>query len=181
MSQILKLTHENQQLKRQISQYQQVLGVSPFVDDSLFKGGYRVVKTIEDRDAIKCCWRKQGMKVVVIGENLSFKEYILKTDNCKENTWEEINVTVEENEVFLIEDYSELSEDLITQKDLNLILKQLILDLQTQIDNIELTDEKVQITEATNFAQIGQTQKDFNKKVSDYKASSDLKNQEQDD
>ena len=181
MSQILKLTHENQQLKRQVSQYKQVLGVSPYVNDSLFKGGYRVVKTINDRDKIDCCHRKQGMKVIVVGEDLSFKEYILKTDNCKENTWEEISVTVEENEVFLIEDYSELSEDLITQKDLNLVLKDLILNLQSQIDNIELLDEKVQITEATNFAQIGQNQKDFNKKVSDYKASSDLKNQEQDD
>ena len=181
MSQILKLTHENQQLKRQINQYQQVLGVSPYVNDSLFKGGYRVVKTTVDRDAIKCCWRKQGMKVVVIGEDYSYKEYVLKTSDCKENIWEEISVTVEENEVFLIEDYSELSEDLITQKDLNLVLKDLILNLQSQIDNIELLDEKVQITEATNFAQIGQTQKDFNKKVSDYKASSDLKNQEQDD
>ena len=96
MSQILKLSHENQQLKRQINQYQQVLGVSPYVDDSLFKGGYRVVKTIAERDAIKCCWRKQGMKVVVIGEDLSFKEYVLKTDNCKENIWEEVDVITEE-------------------------------------------------------------------------------------
>ena len=181
MSQILKLAHENQQLKRQINQYQQVLGVSPYVDDSLFKGGYRVVKTIADRDAIKCCWRKQGMKVVVIGNDLSFKEYVLKSSNCKENIWEEINLTVEENEVFLTEDYSELEENLTTQKELNLVLKQLILNLQTQIDNIELIDEKVQITETTNFAQIGQNQKDFNKNVSDYKTNSDLKNQEQDD
>ena len=37
------------------------------------------------------------------------------------------------------------------------------------IDNIELTDEKIQITETTDFAQIGQNQKDFNKNVSDYK------------
>ena len=145
MSQILKLTHENQQLKRQISQYQQVLGVSPFVDDSLFKGGYRVVKTIADRDAIKCCWRKQGMKVVVIGDNFSYKEYVLRSSDCKTNQWEEINVTIDENEVFLIEDYSDLGEDLSTQRDLNLILKQILKNLQTQIDNIELTDEKVQI------------------------------------
>ena len=116
MSQILKLAHENQQLKRQINQYQQVLGVSPYVDDSLFKGGYRVVKTITDRDNIDCCHSKQGMKVVVIGEDLSFKEYILKTDDCKKNIWEEVGVTVEENEVYLIEDYSELSENLTTQK-----------------------------------------------------------------
>ena len=101
MSQILKLAHENQQLKRQINQYQQVLGVSPYVDDSLFKGGYRVVKTIADRDAIKCCWRKLGMKVLVIGEDLSFKEYILKSKQCSENIWEEIDITVDENEVFL--------------------------------------------------------------------------------
>ena len=168
MSQILKLTHENQQLKRQISQYQQVLGVSPFVDDSLFKGGYRVVKTITDRDNIDCCHSKQGMIVCVIGEDLSFKEYRLISD-CENKQWEEVQTQVTENDVILTEDYSELSEDLITQKDLNLILKQLILDLQTQIDNVELIDEKVQITETTDFAQIGQNQKDFNKNVSDYK------------
>ena len=53
---------------------------------------------------------------------------------------------------------------------------------QEDIDNWNnVKEEEVQITEDTNFAQIGQTQKDFNKKVSDYKASSDLKNQEQDD
>lgn len=135
MSQILKLTHENQQLKRQINQYQQVLGVSPYVNDSLFKGGYRVVKTITDRDKIDCCHRKLGMKVLVIGDDLSFKEYVLKTDDCKKNIWEEVDITVEENEVFLIEDYSELSENLTTQKELNLILKQLILNLQTNLDN----------------------------------------------
>ena len=90
MSQILKLTHENQQLKRQINQYQQVLGVSPYVNDSLFKGGYRVVKTIADRDNIQCCYRKQGMKVLVVGNDLSFKEYVLKTNDCKENIWQEI-------------------------------------------------------------------------------------------
>ena len=135
MSQILKLTHENQQLKRQINQYQQVLGVSPYVNDSLFKGGYRVVKTITDRDSIQCCYRKQGMKVLVVGNDLSFKEYILKTNDCKENIWEEVDVIVEENEVFLIEDYSELSENLTTQKELNLILKQLVLNLQTDLDD----------------------------------------------
>ena len=180
MSQILKLTHENQQLKRQINQYQQVLGVSPYVDDSLFKGGYRVVKTITDRDNIDCCHSKQGMIVCVIGEDLSFKEYRLISD-CKNKQWEEVQTQVTENDVILTEDYSNLSENLTTQKELNLVLKQLILNLQTQIDNIELIDEKVQITEATNFAQIGQTQKDFNKNVSDYKTNSDLKNQEQDD
>ena len=37
------------------------LFVSSIVNDSLFKGGYRVVKTINDRDAIKCSWRKQAI------------------------------------------------------------------------------------------------------------------------
>ena len=46
-------------------------------------------------------------------------------------------------------------------------------------NNIE--DIEVQITEATNFAQVGQNQKDFNKNVSDYKINADLKNNEQDD
>ena len=167
MAQLGKLIIENNKLKRQLSQYQQILGKSPFIDDSVLKGGHRVVKNIEERDNIDCCHRKQGMKVLVIGEDLSFKEYVLKSSNCKENIWEEVNLTVEENEVYLIEDYSELSENLTTQKELNLILKQLILNLQTQIDNIELTDEKVQITEDTSFAQIGQTQKDFNKNITE--------------
>ena len=178
--QLLKLIAENSTLKDKLEEYRQAYGKVPYIDDKYLKGGYHVVKTITDRDNIQCCYRKQGMKVLVVGDDLSFKEYILKTDNCKENIWEEVDTIVEEDEVFLTEDYSELSENLTTQKELNLILKQLILNLQTQIDNIELIDEKVQITEATNFAQIGQTQKDFNKNVSNYRTNSDLKNQEQD-
>ena len=180
MAQIQKLIQENQKLKYQLEKFKGSNGLLPYVDDSLFKGGYRVVKTINDRDNIDCCHSKQGMIVCVIGEDLSFKEYRLISD-CKNKQWEEIQTQVTENDVILTEDYSELSENLTTQKELNLILKQLILNLQTQIDNIELIDEKVQITENTNFAQIGQSQKDFNKSVSDYKTNSDLKNQEQDD
>lgn len=53
---------------------------------------------------------------------------------------------------------------------------------QEDIDNWNnIKEEEVQITEDTAFAQIGQSQKDFNKSVSDYKTNSDLKNQEQDD
>ena len=53
---------------------------------------------------------------------------------------------------------------------------------QEDIDNWNnVKEEEVQITEDTAFAQIDQTQKDFNKNVSDYKISADLKNQEQDD
>ena len=56
------------------------------------------------------------------------------------------------------------------------------------VDGIEIIpsetlilDNKIQITETNSFANIGQSQKDFNKNVSDYKIASDLKNQEQDD
>ena len=181
MSNLIQLLQENQKLKYQLEKFKGSNGLLPYIDDSVIKGSYHVVKDILERDSIDCCYRKLGMKVLVIGEDLSFKEYILKTDDCKKNIWEEVDVTVEENEVFLIEDYSELSENLTTQKELNLILKQLILNLQTQIDNIELTDEKVQITENTDFAQIGENQKIFNKNVSIYRNDNDLKNQEQDD
>ena len=52
---------------------------------------------------------------------------------------------------------------------------------QDDIDNWnKVEDIEVQITENTNFAQIGDNQKDFNKSVSNYKIDSDLKNQEQD-
>ena len=180
MAQLIQLIQENQKLKYQLEKFKGSNGLLPYVDDSLLKGGYRVVKNIEERDKIDCCHKKQGMKVVVVGDDLSFKEYILKSKQCSENIWEEIDVTVDENEVSLIEDYSELGENLSTQRDLNLVLKQILQNLQTQIDNIELTDEKVQITENTGFAQIGENQKIFNKNVSIYKNSNDLKNQEQD-
>ena len=53
---------------------------------------------------------------------------------------------------------------------------------QEDIDNWNnVEDVEVQITEDTDFAQVGQNQKDFNRNVSDYKTNSDLKNQEQDD
>ena len=48
---------------------------------------------------------------------------------------------------------------------------------QDDIDNWnKVEEEEVQITEATNFAQIGQNQKDFNRNVSDYKETVDSKN-----
>ena len=181
MSNLIQLLQENQKLKYQLEKLKSSNGLLPYIDDSVIKGGYHVVKNITERDAIDCCYRKLGMKVLVIGEDFSFKEYVLKSNNCKENIWQKRNTITEEDDVTLVEDYSELEENLTTQKELNLVLKQLILNLQTQIDNIELIDEKVQITEATDFAQIGESQKDFNKNVSDYKVIIDDKNIEQDD
>lgn len=155
MSNLIQLLQENQKLKNQLNKLKQTNNLTPYINDSIIKGGYRVVKTIFDRNNIDCCYRKKGMKVLVVGDDLSFKEYILKTDNCKENIWEEVDTKVEENEVFLIEDYSELSENLTTQKELNLILKQLILNLQSTLngkqDKLSSYDESVLIEEGGNI------------------------------
>lgn len=110
------------------------------VDDSKVKGGYHVLNTIEERDAILCCYRKQGMKVVVVGADYSFKEYVLKSSDCSENVWEEIvvNVEVDESEVSLVEDYSELAPDIESQMQLNIVLKNLLLQIQNSIENLEV-------------------------------------------
>ena len=53
---------------------------------------------------------------------------------------------------------------------------------QDDIDNWnKVEDIEVQITENTNFAQIGDNQKDFNKSVSNYKETVDSKNIQQDE
>lgn len=164
------------------SEVKNLFGDSKLIDDYFLKGGYKVVSDIDCRNNISCEYRKLGMQVMVVGPDASFKKYVLKgNDPCSNEGWEELTNPTDEVGAKLVEDYSVLGDSLNTQRDLNLKLKQLILNLQTQIDLIELSDEKVQITEDTSFAQIGQTQKDFNKNVSDYKTNSDLKNQEQDE
>ena len=164
------------------SEVKNLFGDSKLIDDYFLKGGYKVVSDITCRNNIPCEYRKLGMQVLVVGLDYSFKKYILKGNNpCSNEAWEELTNPTDEVGVKLVDDYSVLGDSLNTQRDLNLKLKQLILNLQTQIDLIELSDEKVQITEDTSFAQIGQSQKDFNKNASDYKINSDLKNQEQDD
>ena len=179
---------ENQFIKSQGTQTINTSGVqslfddSKLVDDYFLKGSYKVVSDIDCRNNIPCEYRKLGMQVMVVGPDASFKRYVLKgNDPCSNEGWEEVLSTTNEVDVKLVEDYSVLGDSLNTQRDLNLKLKQSILNLQTQINNIELIDEKVQITEDTSFAQIGESQKDFNKNVSDYKINADLKNQEQDD
>ena len=179
---------ENQFIKSQGTQTINTSGVqslfddSKLVDDYFLKGSYKVVSDIDCRNNIPCEYRKLGMQVMVVGPDASFKRYVLKgNDPCSNEGWEEVLSTTNEVDVKLVEDYSVLGDYLNTQRDLNLKLKQSILNLQTQVNNIELIDEKVQITEDTSFAQIGESQKDVNKNVSDYKINADLKNQEQDD
>ena len=89
MAQLIKLIQENKNLKNTLKQYQEVYGCCPHLDDSLLKGGYRVVNNIEERDAIPCCYRKQGMVVMVIEDTEPYTEYYLDTTTC-DNVWVEI-------------------------------------------------------------------------------------------
>lgn len=61
-----------------------------FINDKYIQGGYHVVRTIEERDTIICCYRKQGMRVVVVGLDFSYREFRLLSNSCEENQWEEI-------------------------------------------------------------------------------------------
>ena len=120
-----QFSNNDKTLKKQLSQYS--LGSNPYIDDAILRGGYRVVRTIKERDAIDCCHKKVGMKVMVVGQDLSFKEFILKGDGkCSNGYWEEIS------------------------------------EVDTYIE-----DSEVIITENTEFATIDDTQKIFNRNLSD--------------
>lgn len=126
MAQLLKLIQDNKKLKNTIQKYKEVYGCCPHVDDSILKGGFRVVNTIQERDAIDCCYRKKGMVVVVVNDEVPFTEYRLISDNCS-NDWEVVEsgggiTEVNEDDVNLINDYIILEENLITQEELNLFL-----------------------------------------------------------
>lgn len=107
------------------------------IDDGRLVGGYRVVRTIRERDAIDCCFRKTGMKVVVVGLDLSFKEYVLTSEDLCVNEWKEVvetvDTTVDESQVILVGDYTNTKEDLRTQQDLNKFLVEFLLALQEEI------------------------------------------------
>ena len=120
-----QFSNNDKTLKKQLSQYS--LGLNPYIDDAILRGGYKVVRTIKERDAIDCCHKKVGMKVMVVGQDLSFKEFILKGDGkCSNGYWEEIS------------------------------------EVDTHIE-----DSEVIITENTEFATIDDTQKIFNRNLSD--------------
>ena len=147
MAQIQKLIQENQKLKYQLEKLKSSNGLLPYIDDSVIKGGYRVVKNIAERNAIDCCHRKLGMKVLVIGEDLSFKEYVLKSSNCKENVWEEVNLTVEEAL------YEALRLEAFNQRtNVAALIRKIIVDSMTQ------TDRLMTAVKATN-AQLAQIKK----------------------
>jgi len=81
---------ENNKLKRLVDQYKQVSGLLPYIDDSTLKGGYRIVKSIQERDAIDCCHRKIGMIVSVKINDDIYKNYRLVGGNPCANNWIEV-------------------------------------------------------------------------------------------
>lgn len=120
-------------MKKELSKYD--LRENPFVDDAIIKGGYRVVRTVKERNAIDCCHRKLGMRVMVIGQDYSFKDYILKGENiCSNDDWFLVEQgsgsidTINDSDVTLLDDYSDLdiTQDIQTQQDLNQVLARLL-------------------------------------------------------
>ena len=87
MSNNFKLKQENIILRRLVDQYRQSSGLLNYVDDSNIRGGFRVVKTIQERDSIDCCHKKKGMIVNVLSDG---KWYELTSDTCSTVTWVEV-------------------------------------------------------------------------------------------
>lgn len=123
-------------IKKELSKYS--FGENPFIDDAIIKGGYRVVRTVKERNDIDCCHRKLGMRVMVIGQDYSYKDYILKGENiCSNDHWQlagngsgEID-TINDSDVTLLDDYSDLdiTKDIRTQQDLNQVLYDLLITI----------------------------------------------------
>ena len=133
-------------IRKEISKYS--FGDNPFIDDAIIKGGYRVVRTVKERNAIDCCHRKLGMKVMVIGQDYSYKDYILKGENaCSNDDWfldeggsGPVIDTINDSDVTLLDDYSDLdiTQDIETQQDLNQVLARIL----TSILNNQTTGDK---------------------------------------
>lgn len=78
---------ENIKLKKQLSQYREVAGFLPYLDDGTIKGGYRIVKSIQERDAIDQCHRKIGMIVSIQESETEYINYRL----VDKDTWIEVD------------------------------------------------------------------------------------------
>lgn len=126
-------------IKKGISKYS--FGDNPFIDDAIIKGGYRVVRTVRERNAIDCCHRKLGMRVMVIGQDFSYKDYTLKGEHPCSNDFWELNSdnsgppidSINDSDVILLDDYSDLdiTENIETQQDLNLVLARILKSILT--------------------------------------------------
>lgn len=78
---------ENIKLKKQLSQYREANNLVNYVDDATVKGGYKVVKSIQERDAIDQCHRKIGMIVSIQETETEYTNYRL----IDKNTWIEVD------------------------------------------------------------------------------------------
>lgn len=133
-------------IKKEISKYS--FGDNPFIDDAIIKGGYRVVRTVKERNAIDCCHRKLGMRVMVIGQDFSYKDYILKGENiCSNDFWSldengpgPIIDTINDSDVTLLDDYSglDITTSIETQQDLNQAMSSI---LQSILNNQTVGDK----------------------------------------
>ena len=82
---IINLQTENYKLKEQINKFKQVCGLVSYIEDSTLKGGYRIVSSIQERDAIDMCHRKIGMIVSVRITETEYKNYrLISKDNWAE-------------------------------------------------------------------------------------------------
>lgn len=132
MNNLQNIAGQNATLKKELSKH----GLA-HLDDAILKGGYRVVRTIKERNAIDCCHRKLGMKVMVIGQDYTFKEYTLQgQDPCTGEEWvlDEVGTTIgtlDDGDITLLDDYSSLNVTQVieTQQDLNQVLTQLLLSV----------------------------------------------------
>lgn len=85
----LKLIQENRKLNRLVSQYEQVSGITSYIDDSTIRGGYQIVGSIQERNEIDCCHKKIGMVVSVKDTSVpeGYSNYRLIGTNPCYGTW----------------------------------------------------------------------------------------------
>lgn len=93
--------------------------------DNCFEGGvipaYRVTQTIYERNTIPCIERVNGMIVTVVGEDNSYKQYILKGgDPCVNENWKEYGLDKASLSIFIgHETVPDIPQGPITSSELN--------------------------------------------------------------
>ena len=123
---ILTLQTENHKLKDQINKFKQVCGLVSYIEDSTLKGGYRIVNSIQERDAIDMCHRKIGMIVSVRITETEYKNYRL----INKNNWVEVTSNNSGLEIFLY-----------TITDLTVGVKTITHNLQTETYLLVMADK----------------------------------------
>lgn len=163
MAKLIQIVSENIKLKRKLKQYEEAYGCCPHIDDGTIKGGYRVVKNVQERDAIPCCYRKKGMVVMVIDDVEPYSEYILNSDSCNKNIWEKKQSSgtsgANWGEIFgKIENQTDLMNLLNSKAELSDIPPQINLIEGT---NIEITGTYPNITISANVESMEWSQADW--------------------